>query len=103
MTKSPKLKAYIISTNDDDQGCEIIFAETVSKAKSKSTLDVDSYIDLSGRRAVDFDGFENATTKELTYRKWQQGWFFYDSFIPYYEDVPESDKQEIFDKWFETW
>lgn len=94
------IKAYVVSiVNDPDQGAELVFAETASKAKNLvRDLDPDSYTDLRAIRYPEFDGMETATFRELALAKWKAGWT-HDSTD---EPVVDKDTEADFLAWFDT-
>lgn len=87
------MNAYTLrEKGNDDAGMYVVFANTVSEAKSKvysTDLDPDEYIDIRVKRAPEFDGMEKATERELALKQWKEGWAWFD-----YPDMPEPDHSE---------
>lgn len=95
------LKAYILSVNhDDDQGCEVVFAERYKDAINTWDTELEcEFIDRRCRRAPEFDGMENASHYEMTYKKWQEGWWFDTVKHPGY---PEETPEHEFKDWYKN-
>ena len=93
------MKAYKLSVNNDsDQGEEIVFAKNGKEARGKyEFLEPENFIDLSVRRAPEFDGMENADAYELAKRQWQTGWRWFD--LQGMPD-PDEDTEEDFEEWY---
>ncbi|MEG0349563.1 hypothetical protein [Enterococcus sp.] len=95
------MKAYIVNIeNDADVGSEVIFAENTKEArklahKTEIAMNADNYIDVRTKRAPEFDGMENTTSKEMYKKMWQGGWWFHQSGCPSRE---ASEKE--FDDWY---
>lgn len=96
------MKAYCLSiANNDDAGCQIVFADTAKEAKKKigGNLwdNLEEYIDLRANRAREYDGMENYTEVELATECWRNGWVWFDMY-----DMPVSElsTDDDFIRWY---
>jgi hypothetical protein len=98
------MKAYSISDRTDaDKGMEIVWARNGKEARGKQSgqIDVDCYIDLQVLREPAFDNMENATQKELMFKQWKEGWWFWQDGCPSDEGNNDSEFYDWFEKTFE--
>lgn len=96
------MKAYSIGDRTDpDKGMEIVWAKNAKEARKINTdIDVDSFIDLQILRQSAFDDMENATQKELMFKQWKEGWWFFQEGCPNCETATD----EEFYSWYDrTW
>lgn len=98
------MKAYVVGlTSNDDNGQEIVFANTSKEAVKKAMcMDItdlmESYIDVYARRSPAFDGMESASGADIMLKKFREGWTWYDlSGQPYEEETTD----EEFFQWLE--
>lgn len=92
------MKAYYLSIrNDEDQGGELVFANTVQEARKQiNTTDImyDSWIDVQAHRWKSFDDYEHLPNVELNLLKWKDGWWW---------DANYPDPDEATDDEFRAW
>lgn len=98
------MKAYSIGDRtDDDKGMEIVWAKNGNEARKLNTdIDVDSYIDLQVLRQPFLDDMENAATKEVMFKQWKEGWWFWQDGCPSDDGNNDSEFYDWFEKTFEN-
>ena len=95
------MKAWLLSLIDDeDQGEAVVFADTVTEAKSEiyqTNLDENGWTSIRARRYPALDGMEDASEPERSLIQWRNGWRWFDYGTP---DPGEAADDE-FIKWHE--
>lgn len=97
------MKAYSIGDRaNPDKGMKIVWAKNGEEARKMNTdIDVDNYIDLQVLRQPFLDDMENTTTKEVMFKQWKEGWWFWQDGCPSDEGDNDSEFYDWFEKTFE--
>lgn len=95
------MKAYYLSIKDnEDEGTELVFANTVQEARKQvnsTDFQYDSWIEVQAHRAKTYDGMENLTDAELAKEMWRKsGWQWFDRHTP----DPDETTDDEFIKWY---
>lgn len=97
------MKAYRLSIKDDeDQGAEIVFANTAKEAKKliSGELVYDWWIDIRVHRDKRYDGMENLSRAELALQQWRDGWRWFGVDYP---DPDEATDAEFIGWYAKNW
>lgn len=94
------MKAWLLENrNDPDQGGWIVFANTRNEARKqadRNDMMYDSWLDVTARRAKNYDDMEKLSAAELALQTWRDGWRWFDYEAP----DPDTTTDKEFLEWY---